>query len=780
MKTFRTVVILSLLAIAGCGGSPTVPPVIYITISPLNASVGIGNTLQFTETTSGSAITDVTWQVNGIDGGNLTYGTISTTGLYTAPATVPNPVTVVVTVISEANTTYIANANVTIVSGIAVSVSPATANLGLGQTQQFTAAVTGNANAGVTWKAGGVTGGNAASGTITASGLYTAPATATTPLGVTITATSLVDPSKSGTATVTVHGGVEVSLEPNPVTVLTNHTVEFVPTISGTANTGLTWQVNGINGGAPAIGTISAGGLYLAPRSVPTQPVNGTSQVAAVTVTAISQADLTASGSAVVSIVSPNQSAQSLPISLGVSGGNALDSSTGGGCCGGTLGSLVSRGGNYYILGSNHVLARTDQASPGEVISQPGLIDTNCAAEGAATVANLSQFSSLENPAPGTPAVDAAMALVRPGKVKLSGSILQLGDSLEEGQPTDGSPHAGSGVSPAFGQAVAKSGRSTGLTCSTISAIHLTANVVFRKSCGSDLTFTATLEGLVVVGGGGFSAEGDSGSLVVTQDTADPVALVVGGSDSDTIAQPVSLVLAALRDPSSGEVPAFAGSLDPHPVAACTLLEFQTAASITSSSPALIAPESLELAASVRDTRGAALAESYGLDAVGIGPSLDQPGEAAILFFVSQARLPAEIPQTVDGIRTRLVRLSRVPASLVASAAESAALLENATGAVTPVNSASLAKAVAAEKATARSLLAGQGIEGVGVGASADSPQEAALIVYVTRAKPHTVVPAVVGSVRTQIRETNGFHAGSSEFRPRSSCQAKTRKKQLP
>jgi hypothetical protein len=369
-----------------------------------------------------------------------------------------------------------------------------------------------------------------------------------------------VDPSKSGTATVTVHGGVAVSLEPNPVTVLTNHTVQFVPAISGTANTGLTWQVNGINGGAPAVGTISAGGLYLAPRSVPTQPVNGTSQVATVTVTAISQADATASASVVVTIVSPNQSAETPPISLGVSGGNALDSATGGGCCGGTLGALVSRGGNYYLLGSNHVLARTDQASPGEAILQPGLMDSDCAAEGAATVANLSQFSNLENPAPGTPAVDAAMALVRPGLVKLSGSILELGDSLLEGQPADGSPHAGSGVSAAYGQAVAKSGRSTGLTCAAISAIHLTANVVFKKSCGSEATFTATLEDLVVVGGGSFSAEGDSGSLVVTQDTADPVALIVGGSDADTIAQPVAQVLAALRDPSSGEAPVFVGS----------------------------------------------------------------------------------------------------------------------------------------------------------------------------------------------------------------------------
>src|SRR5262250_295173 len=118
MKRFRGLLFFCLLGVAGCGGSSTPPPVVYITISPLNASVNLGSTLQFTETTSGSAITDVTWQVNGIEGGNATYGTISPTGLYTPPATVPSPGTVTVTVVSQANTTYIANANVSIVSGI--------------------------------------------------------------------------------------------------------------------------------------------------------------------------------------------------------------------------------------------------------------------------------------------------------------------------------------------------------------------------------------------------------------------------------------------------------------------------------------------------------------------------------------------------------------------------------------------------------------------------------------------------------------------------------------
>src|SRR5215471_3842943 len=60
-----------------------------------------------------------------------------------------------------------------------------------------------------------------------------------------------------------------------------------------------------------------------------------------------------------------------------VSGGNVNDI-TARFCCSGTLGSLLQAGGNQYILSNNHVLGRSDQATAGEDISQPGLIDNNC------------------------------------------------------------------------------------------------------------------------------------------------------------------------------------------------------------------------------------------------------------------------------------------------------------------------------------------------------------------------------------------------------------------
>ena len=761
------------LFLAGCGGSSTVPVVVYITISPLNTPVSLGSTVQFTETTSGSANTAVTWQVNGIDGGNQAYGTISSTGLYTPPATVPNPPTVTVTVISQANTIYLANASVTIVSGIAVSVSPATANLELAQTQQFTATVTGNSSAAVTWLAGGIVGGNAVYGTITPAGLYTAPPSGGTPLAVTVSAVSRVDVTKSGSASVIVHGGIQLSLTPNPATVETYGTLQFIPAISGTTNTGVTWQVNGINGGSPMVGTISSTGLYTSPRSVPTQAQNGTSRTTAVTVTAVSQADSTVSASVAVTITTPNQTAQSLPIPLGVSGGNALDFgvSPESACCGGTLGALVSRGGSFYILGNNHVLARTDQASIGESIVQPGLVDTSCAAT--MSVATLAQFANLENPAPTSSAVDAALAQILSGKVDLAGTIRELGDSMNGGVPADAPPHAGAGVVPGIGRAVAKSGRSTGLTCSSISAMNLTANVVYQRSCGSEATFTARLSNLVVIAGGAFSAEGDSGSLVVAQDSADPVALLVASSDADSIAQPVSDVLAALAAPSTNELPSFVGTVNPHAVAACNLPGFQIAANAAG---AVSTPSSVALAAasSVRDARASELVAGYGVEGVGAGPSLDAPGEPAILLFVGGGQELVALPQTVDGIRTRIVLTSLLPKTQAVSAAESVELLSGSSASVpgvTALSSLSLTQAASAHRAHLEALLAGEGVQGVGIGASADHPGEATLVLYLVRGAAHPPIPPVIDGVRTQIRETSSFRVGNGRFVPGATCR---------
>jgi uncharacterized protein YjdB len=89
-------------------------PPVSVAISPTSASVRTGNTKQFTVTVQNTSNTAVSWNVNGIAGGNSVMGTISSTGLYKAPAAAPSPNTVKVTAVSAADPTTSATAQVKI------------------------------------------------------------------------------------------------------------------------------------------------------------------------------------------------------------------------------------------------------------------------------------------------------------------------------------------------------------------------------------------------------------------------------------------------------------------------------------------------------------------------------------------------------------------------------------------------------------------------------------------------------------------------------------------
>jgi len=775
---------LAVFSCISCGGgsSATSKETITVNITPTTAIVGLGGTEQFTCLESGDANTNVTWEVNAVVGGNATSGTISSTGLYTAPATFSTPSTVTVTCIAQANGTSSANVPVTLSSGVTVSVSPATVNLQFGQTQQFTTAVNGSSNTAVTWQAAGVPGGNSTYGTISSSGLYIAPSTAVaTPLPVTITAVAQVDTSKSGTASAIVHGGIGVSVTPSPVTVPTFGSQQFTATVTGTSNTGITWEVNGIVGGTSTAGTISTAGLYSAPNSVPTTSSNSKSVSAPVIVTAVSQADSTAVCNVTVTIQSRNQVAQKTPVPLGVSGGNASDngsSGTSATCCGGTLGALVSRGGNQYILSAGHVLARSDAGSVGDAIIQPGLIDSGCSTASSATVANLSQFVNLESPLTTTPFVDAALAQAISGQVDPLGTILELGGTTQNGQPTDAPPHAGAGVAPSIGLAIAKSGRSTGLTCSSITAINAVVNVQYQKGCGTGPSFLATFDNLVIVSSQGFSADGDSGSLLVTQSGADPVALLVASADTETVAAPISDVLAALADPNTSERPSFVGTTSMHPVAGCSLPGPQVSATPATAQTVAATPEALQAAAVARDTSAAVLLGYPQVRAIGVAPSLDQPGQAAILLVLRKAASLIGLPSQVNGQRTRILQTGDIPREGVLSSVESAALIQSAVSAssVTALSDEEVARARKVQSAHVTELLKGQGIQGVAITSSADNPGEAALLVLVVKGSKYDTIPPVIDGLRTRIQESTVFQSGSHSEKANLGCLVKSSK----
>jgi hypothetical protein len=92
----------------------TAPAPVSVTISPASASVRVNRTRQFTATVQNSSNTSVIWRVNGVTGGNSTVGTISTSGLYRAPNSVPNPAAVTVSATAVADQTKTASASVTV------------------------------------------------------------------------------------------------------------------------------------------------------------------------------------------------------------------------------------------------------------------------------------------------------------------------------------------------------------------------------------------------------------------------------------------------------------------------------------------------------------------------------------------------------------------------------------------------------------------------------------------------------------------------------------------
>jgi beta-glucanase (GH16 family) len=174
---------------------------LIVSISPSAAIIQVNSTQQFTATVVGSSNQAVVWTTDG--------GSISTTGLYTAPSSVG---TYHVTATSTVDNTTAATATVSVMAAppppanqLIVSISPSAAIIQVNLTQQFTATVTGSSNQAVVWTTDG--------GSISTTGLYAAPSIAGT---YHVTATSTVDNITAATATVSV---MVAATSPTPVTI---------------------------------------------------------------------------------------------------------------------------------------------------------------------------------------------------------------------------------------------------------------------------------------------------------------------------------------------------------------------------------------------------------------------------------------------------------------------------------------------------------------------------------------------------------------------------------
>lgn len=311
----------------------TPPPLIAVALAPASGTVPPGGSLVFTATVSGAgnATPAVTWSVNGAGGGNVSLGTIvataslaaTTTALYTAPLVIPSPATVTITATSVADSSKAASSTVTIAGSIppsvTISVSPQNATVITGQRVTLTPTVSNTSDTSVSWFANGIANGNASVGLVCLPGSnpcvppaapatgavdYLAPALLPASNPVSLTAVSHADPTRGASAVIFVvavtGGSISISLSPSYVFMSTSagslSRQQFSATITGTANTGVTWTVQSgianLGCGSVACGSISASGLYAAPALTPSPN--------AVTIVATSQADPTKSASAAV------------------------------------------------------------------------------------------------------------------------------------------------------------------------------------------------------------------------------------------------------------------------------------------------------------------------------------------------------------------------------------------------------------------------------------------------------------------------------------------------
>ena len=222
---------------------------IGVSITPSHSlTVAVKGTVQFKATVTGTSNQGVTWSVSGTGCVSGSCGLISSSGLYTAPATVPTQSIATVTARSTASPTKSASATVVIESAqsVKVSVSPASVHVSTGALQQFSATVTGTTNTAVTWSISGSGCSGSACGTISATGLYRAPSTLPNLATVSIKATAVGDPAASAVASVTiVKRSIIRQFRRVPPKVQVGGQVQFTATVNGSSSGVVNWSVSG-------------------------------------------------------------------------------------------------------------------------------------------------------------------------------------------------------------------------------------------------------------------------------------------------------------------------------------------------------------------------------------------------------------------------------------------------------------------------------------------------------------------------------------------------------
>ena len=658
---------------------------------------------------------------------------------------------------------------------------------------QFTAAQSAGGAAAVTWS---LAGGDATAGpgVINAAGQYTPPSYLTADrVQVTVTAALNANPGIRASSVLTLAPGFLRPLTPENMALGANG----VATITGYlaqagGGAGIYFALaDSPTGSSGGLGSLSAPHCERSGRAFTACSVTYTAP-AAVASTGVTYVVATAGSSpakteavvllntaGVASNPASHQGQLATPMQLGSSGGNNGDFDLSGNtivdCCSGTLGAIVQDGsGRQFLLSNNHVLARSDHAHVGDAIVQPGLIDNNCTPSGegpgAVPVGSLTGWLPLSSPQTNA---DAAIAQVASHTVDPAGNILELGPRLPDGTlaaaPPGISSTGGKGETATLALRVAKSGRTTGLTCGGVSAVSVDIAVNYYRDCGETKPYlTRTFTNQIAVSGDRFSDAGDSGALVVDAANAEPVGLFfAGGTDAagvgQGVASPAPEVLNELSAQlGSGANFSFVGGAD-HPV---SCLSFGDSTVRAAQARALPDAEIASVQQALSVARALVNPEA-GILGVAMGKSSDQPGEAAVIIYVDE-NAQAAVPATVGGVRTLVIP------TIARAVALGAAPMANTVADAPALAARALSQGLATKRQWSHTLMQqNPAFFGVGVGQSLDNPHEAALVIYVDRRHLPAQLPQTVGGLRTRYVVMDRMHVTRSyaaPYEPRGHC----------
>jgi len=669
------------------------------------------------------------------------------------------------------------------------------ANAQGGLVHQFTATLASSGAAKVTWS---VFGGDAVSGpgSINSSGQYTPPSFLTADRAeVVVTATLEADPDIRASAVLSVTPGFLQPLTPENAALGANGSVTITGILAEAGGaTGIHFTLaDSATGQSGGQGSLSAASCqresqaftscsvtYTAPALV--QSTGTTYVVASVTGSSSRTSTVVLVNAAgVTSNPASHQGQLTASMLLGSSGGNNSDYDTRGNqivdCCSGTLGALIEDASKrQYLLSNNHVLARSDHANVGVTIVQPGLIDNNCSplgdGAGVEPVASLTGWLPLRSKLTNA---DAAIAQVTSRAVDPAGRIMELGGKRADGALTAAAPGisstGGKGEGAWLDQKVAKSGRTTGLTCGGVSVVDLDVTVDYYFDCAETRHYLSkTFTHQIGVSGNQFSDAGDSGALVVDAGNAEPVGLYfAGGTDSSGVSQGVASPAYDVLNELSAQVGGgtsytFVGTAD-HAV---SCLSYGNNTIAAAQGRALSYAETARAQQALAQAR-MLVSSSAGILGVAASKSSDHPGEAAVILYTDENRT-VNVPATVDGVRTQAV-----PTTARAVAWGSAPQAPLEAGSVSLPSSA-LAQAVAVKNQAAVGLMRKTpAFFGVGVGQSLDNPKEAVLVIYVDRNRLPAQLPATVDGLRTRYVVMDRLHVTRSYATPaQRHCMAHT------